>query len=72
MEGITYACQQCAVLAVVPNHLPGKLEGLLFGYDIIGDFADIWRIWTRPVLLLILADQHRFAGLRALRLLCIG
>ena len=72
MGGIIYACQQFTAPAKVPDHLPGRLEGLLFGYDSVGDFADIWRIWTVPVLSLLPADQHHFAGLLALRLLCIG
>ena len=70
--GIIYACQQYVVPARVPDRLPGKLGGLLSGYDSVRDFADIWRIWTVPVLSLLLADRHHFAGLPALRLLCIG
>ena len=72
MGGITYACQQYVVPTGVPDHHPGRLGGLLSGYDSVGDFADIWRIWTMPILSLLPADQHHFDGLLALRLLCIG
>ena len=70
--GIAYACQQYVVPTGAPDRLPEKLGGLLSGYDSIRDFADIWRIWTMPILSLLLADQRHFAGLHALRLLCIG
>ena len=51
--GIAYACQQYVVPTGVPDHLLGRLGGLLSGYDSVGDFADIWRIWTVPVLSLL-------------------
>ena len=70
--GITYACQQYVVPTGALDRLPRKLGGLLSGYDRVGDFADIWRIWTMPILSLLPADQHHFVGLRALRLLSIG
>ena len=70
--GIIYACQWYAVPTGALDRLPGRLGGTLSGYDSVGDFADIWRIWTVPVLSLLPADQHHFAGLLALRLLCIG
>ena len=70
--GIAYACQQYVVPTGAPDRLPERLGGTLSGYDSVGDFADIWRIWTVPVLSLLPADQHHFAGILALRLLCIG
>ena len=68
MGGIIYACQWYAVPTGAPDRLPGRLGG----YDSVGDFADIWRIWTVPVLSLLPADQHHFDGLLALWPLCIG
>ena len=72
MGGIIYACQQYVVPTGAPDRLPERLGGTLSGYDSVGDFADIWRIWTMPILSLLPVDQHHFAGLLALRLLFIG
>ena len=72
MGGIIYGSRQYVVPTGAPDRLPERLGGTLSGYDSIRDFADIWRIWTVPVLSLLPADQHHFAGLLALRLLCIG
>ena len=72
MGGIAYACQQYDVPTGVPDRLLRKLGGFLSGYDSVRHFANIWRIWTMPILSLLPADQHHFAGLLTLRLLCIG
>ena len=71
MEVTICACRQCAAQAEVPDLLRGIHEDLSFGCDSVGDSADIWPIWTMPVLVLLRANQHHFPEILSPRLLCI-